>query len=556
MANKQVFGSAKRGKTPPPATTINEAGGRAYAFSEKHALAQYAATGTFNDAFYSSAEDQVETALRLCSGLDPVYIAKLAVWSRESGYMKDMPALLCAHLTTRDGGGELLRLVFPRVIDNGKMLRNFVQIMRSGRVGRKSLGTMPKKLIQGWFKNQDDVSVFRATVGNSPSLRDVIKLVHPKPLTEMRRALYGYIVGAKEVKTEELPELVKEFEAFKKARAAGQTGGALPKVPMEMIQGLPLSESDWMALAGQMSWTQTRMNLNAMAKHGVFKSQSAAKAVSERLRNPELIRKAKVFPYQLLVAYVNTQPDRDVGRYGSYYGATQPVVEELPVVISNALQDAMEIAAENVTVPDGKIVVCPDVSGSMQSPVTGTRKGSTTKATCIDIAALVASVYLRKGLDVSVLPFENNVVKLSLNPRDSIMTNSAKLAKIGGGGTNCSAPLAKLNQEKAPVDLVVFVSDNESWVDSGRHLYSHYGRATGLMSEWNQLKARNPKAKMVCIDIQANGSSQATEDKDILNIGGFSDKIFDTINQFVSGTLTNEHWVGIIEAIELREKNG
>ena len=46
------------------------------------------------------------------------------------------------------------------------------------------------------------------------------------------------------------------------------------------------------------------------------------------------------------------------------------------------------------------------------------------------------------------------------------MTNAAKLASIGGGGTNCSAPLAQLNAERAKVDLVVFVSDNESWVDA------------------------------------------------------------------------------------------
>ena len=46
---------------------------------------------------------------------------------------------------------ELLAQVFPRVIDSGKMLRNFVQILRSGAVGRKSLGTRPKKLVQRWL---------------------------------------------------------------------------------------------------------------------------------------------------------------------------------------------------------------------------------------------------------------------------------------------------------------------------------------------------------------------------------------------------------------------
>jgi 60 kDa SS-A/Ro ribonucleoprotein len=49
------------------------------------------------------------------------------------------------------------------------------------------------------------------------------------------------------------------------------------------------------------------------------------------------------------------------------------------------------------------------------------------------------------------------------------MSNAEKLASIGGGGTNCAAPLAQLNARKAIADLVVLVSDNESWVDSKRH---------------------------------------------------------------------------------------
>jgi 60 kDa SS-A/Ro ribonucleoprotein len=49
--------------------------------------------------------------------------------------------VLCAALSVKDP--QLLRTVFDRVIDDGKMLRNFVQVLRSGVVGRKSLGTVP-----------------------------------------------------------------------------------------------------------------------------------------------------------------------------------------------------------------------------------------------------------------------------------------------------------------------------------------------------------------------------------------------------------------------------
>jgi 60 kDa SS-A/Ro ribonucleoprotein len=66
--------------------------------------------------------------------------------------MKEMPALLCAILAARNP--TLLACIFGRVIDDGKMLRNFVQIIRSGVTGRKSLGSAPKRLVRSWFEQQ------------------------------------------------------------------------------------------------------------------------------------------------------------------------------------------------------------------------------------------------------------------------------------------------------------------------------------------------------------------------------------------------------------------
>merc|ERR1711969_185985 len=150
----------------------------------------------------------------------------------------------------------------------------------------------------------------------------------------------------------------------------------------------------------------------------------------------------------------------------------------------------MEVAIGNVPSLGGRVVVCPDVSGSMSSPVTGYRRGATSAVRCIDVAALVAASVLRTNPSARVLPFETRVVDVVLNGRDSVLTNAAKLAAIGGGGTDCSAPLARLNAETAEVDLVFLVSDNESWVDAGNPRYG-----TGTMREWNRLKARNPRGR-------------------------------------------------------------
>jgi 60 kDa SS-A/Ro ribonucleoprotein len=76
-------------------------------------------------------------------------------------------------------------------------------------------------------------------------------------------------------------------------------------------------------------------------------------------------------------------------------------------------------------------------------------------------------------------------------------------------------------------------------------------RGTATMVEWNRFKVRSPDARLVCIDLQPYGTTQAKEREDILNVGGFSDQVFETISEFGSGRLAGEHWVAVIESVEI-----
>ncbi len=518
MANKTLFKSLV-GKLVPAANARNEHNAPAYALTPKQALAQYAATGCLGATFYAGAGEQLAKVLELCELVEAEFVAKTAVYARERGFMKDMPALLLAVLATKDV--RLLAQVFPRVVDNGKMLRNFVQIVRSGTTGRKSLGTAPKRLVRAWLEARGAEAVFRASVGQTPSLADIVKMVHPKPRDPQREALYGYLVGRAH-NAEALPDLVREFEAFKDGARE-----VVPDVPFQMLTALDLGKAEWTAIARRAPWQMTRMNLNTFARHGVFDEPGMTALVAERLANPELVKKARVFPYQLMVAYASADA-------------------RVPAAVRDALQDAMEVAISNVPRVEGKVYVCPDVSGSMQSPVTGHRKGSTTAVRCVDVAALVSAAVVRRNPNAEVLPFEHDVVKgLNLNPRDSVMTNAQKLASVGGGGTNCSAPLRLLNERKAAGDLVLYVSDYESWVDAKA------GRGTETMREWAKFKQRNPLARMVCVDVQPYQTVQAAESDDVLNVGGFSDQVFEVVADFAAGRLGADHWVGVIEQVAL-----
>jgi 60 kDa SS-A/Ro ribonucleoprotein len=215
----------------------------------------------------------------------------------------------------------------------------------------------------------------------------------------------------------------------------------------------------------------------------------------------------------------------------------------VPLKVQAALEEALELSLQCVPTVPGRVVVCPDVSGSMSSPVTGYHKGASSAVRCIDVAALVAAAMLRTNRQTRVMPFEERVVNVDLEPMARVAYNAAALAAVGGGGTNVSAPLAKLNADKVEVDLVVIVSDNQSWVDATR------GGATATMREWDRIVRRNPEAKLVCIDIQPYGTTQAAGRPEILNVGGFSDAVFDTIASFARGQARD--WVELVNQMEV-----
>src|SRR5262245_30238314 len=206
----------------PRPDAVNEAGGRAYALSPRHALAQLAATGTFANTFYATGGDQQDALLRLAEQVDdPIFLAKLAVYARQKAFMKDMPAALLLLLSRR--APDLFRRVFPRVVDSGRVLRTLFQMLRSGRFGRRSLSYGLQRAFQRWLNEASVTALLSASVGNDPSLRDVLRLARPTPLDDARRALFGWLTGKPPegwapASRADLPQEVRDLEAYRSAQ--------------------------------------------------------------------------------------------------------------------------------------------------------------------------------------------------------------------------------------------------------------------------------------------------------------------------------------------------
>jgi len=131
--------------------------------------------------------------VRTLAGLvSETFLAKATITAAEAGQHK-VGALLLAVLTVRDV--ELLARVFPRAVRDPETLRRYVAFLRSGRFGRKSFGTRPKKLVQDWL-NACPVEVLRAEAFLfRPSLTDIVRFTHPKPVDLDHQTVFGWMVG-------------------------------------------------------------------------------------------------------------------------------------------------------------------------------------------------------------------------------------------------------------------------------------------------------------------------------------------------------------------------
>lgn len=511
--NKSLFKTTKTVDYKTDLITTNHAGGKAYELSAEQALAQYAVTCCFGGTFYASAETQLNEVKALLEKVNPLLIAKMAVYSHQEGNLKDMPVFLLSYLFSK-GETELVRKVFPKVITNAKMLCNFVQFVRSGTHGRKSFGSVGKELIQNWLTSRSAEQLFKDSVGHSnPSLTDIIKMVHPKFSKECDNVV-KYLLG-KDHNSSILPPLVQRFEGLKRGERVSPEG-----LDFRLLSNLKLDTAQWSELAKGMTWNALRMNLNNLQKHGVFNTD-ATPILAQKLSDSASVKRANAFPYQLLTTYQNTQG--------------------VPDLLKDALGKALEAATENV--PNlGRVAVAVDVSGSMSHPATGLRVGSVSVTRCVDIAALVASCVLRTATEATVVPFDTRVHNVKVNKYNSVLTN-AKVLSIKGGGTDCWCALKHLIDTNWKGDLVFMVSDNESWVS-----YNSPNAAIRFRQAWDTIKARNPKCKLVLLDVTPNRTSQMHEDKNVLHVGGFSDSVFDVVKNFVNG---NGNFLSVIESVDL-----
>lgn len=493
--NKATFSTPGRGVI---SNAVNAAGGTAHLRSNEEALAQAMVTGTANDGYYTTGEAQVEEFVRLAKAVPVEFLARAVVYGRRKGRMRDMPILGLAVLSTRDP--KLTARIFPHVVDTVKQARNLVQVVGSGKAGRKGLGTTLKRGLQKFLVDTNPEMLFRKSSGQSPTLGFVVKLAHPKPKTETQRTLFKWLMG-QPVDDTFMPHSYFALKNF----AESHEPGLCPPLSFELLAPACKSPMHWYRMAEVLSWDALRRNLNTLARQGVFDIPGATATIAAKLRDPD----ENAMPMAAFTAL-------------SY-------AEDMPKAVREALHDAAERATKNVPALAGKVLVAVDVSGSMSGSLTGYRKGATSKLRLVDAAA-VFGVSIWRRADATLVAVDTTLHLTKFEPRDTVMTVARSLAQFGGGGTNLEL-VAEYARGKG-FDVVYLVSDNESWMH--RHTIGE------------RLK---DVRKLIVHDLTPNATTQAPSmDGRVLNVGGASDAVFETIQAFVEDRAS---WLDLVNATEI-----
>lgn len=561
MASKSLFGTSSSALVDRPVDAINQAGGSAYAYGSEHALAQFLFTSCFNGAYYESGAEQLARFHELAACVTPEFLAKACIAARRDGLLKDAPAAGWAKLADMDI--KLWDRIADRVVDSGKMILTAFQMVRSGAGTRKRCFSHAKQRVMSrLLNNASDDKLLSASVGKNPSLRDVLRLVRPTPPNNARRALYGWLCGNPVEKWrpatyDDLPLEIRLLDRFRgttdpdeQVQLARQFAKTyirwdllVDAVKGEVYEGcgatrrLVRPSPVWAEIARNMGYQALRMNLNTLNRHGVFRDPRMVDEVASRLADMNEVRRSKQMPYQFFAAYLNAS-------------------EEIPYCIRKALNDAAEVACEAVPKFPGPVVIGCDVSGSMLAPITGRRDkpGQSSKMRCIDVAALISAAILRKNPDSVVVPFSDWVRPFSADPGDQILSISTRLSRFGGGGTDCHLPVAHANEKLKDRAFcgVILISDNQSWVTPSVRMFHC---VTALVHEWDKFVAnqrrlgRFPRPKLICCDLQMGGSSQAPETAETLNIGGFSDVVFEVMAAHLADD--SQRFVDMVKAVEI-----
>lgn len=494
-------------KKPAGNKTVNHEGGQAYKMDSALELYSRVCTASLQNKFYESADKAVASIRGLIAKCDPVFVAKLAVYAREKMYLRSVPLVLAVELAKVHRGDDLVKRMITRVIQRPDEITEILSYyaVANGRNGQKKLSKLSNQVKRGVADSFGKFNAYGFAKYNRAgevTLKDAVKLTHPRPKNEAEAALIKQILDG----TLETPNT---WEV--NLSEAGKSGKSKKVVWEEMI------------FEGSLGYMALLRNLRNFLKEGV--SKEAIMVVAERLADPNQVRKSKQLPFRFLSAYRSVSGGKgNRYLYGRGYGDNSEIVSPFTGILLDAIEKAVTVSIENIPMfKDETVLIASDVSGSMMNPVSP--KSSIMN---YDIGLLLGML-LKNRCSMAVTGiFGSDWLPVNL-PSGNVIANVEKMYEIEGKvgySTNGYKVIEWANKQNYGFDRICIFCDCQLYGGS-------------IQSEWSRYRQKYPDAKLYLFDLAGFGTSPLSlSGNGVSLISGWSDKVFEVMKAIEEGAKT------------------
>ena len=455
----------------------NNAGGFTFSLDDFAVLDRFLMIGSESEGYYVGAKETTNIAFALikkCAQENGVrMVDRIVEYSLAGRAPKNDPSIVALAHAAVFGNEETVKAAYealPKVCRIGTHLFLFVSILNS--LGKWNAAA--KRGVAKWYTNRSDdkltVQLLKYQQRNGWAHRDVLRLAHVKPVSEIQSNLFGYAVKGELPEGAVVTQTLIDFESMKRNPNKKDVlkiieGGDL--LTWEMVPNVLLTDKDiLMALLQNMGMTAMIRKLGALSAHGVIAPMSeGVKLVVSKLANVESIKKSRIHPLTILQAM--RQYSAGAGEKGSLtWNVNQQVV--------NALDDAFYMAFSPGENTDENYFMGLDISGSMW----GAKVNGSSNLVAAEVATVMAMAAARNQKNYFIAGFNTSLVNINIDPKmrlDAALSAVLK-TKWDGAGTNCAAPAEYAARHKIPVDKIIIITDNETYSGS-----SHPSQALKLL---------------------------------------------------------------------------
>jgi len=462
-----LFNKFKRKKA---VKTVNKAGGEAYVQSAKMRLVSLLLTSFAKKQYYRSGKETFDELAVLLSKVDAEFAAKAAVYARRTFGMRSITHVLAGELARYTSGKVWAKDFYAAIIKRPDDMLEIAAYYFNN--GGKNLPNAMKKGFAKAFDQFDGYQLAKYRGENKQvKLVDLVNIVHPIPTKRNAKALSELVKGT-----------LRNTETWEsKLTQAGKSA----KSDQEKATNKTEAWAD-LILTNKIGYFALLRNLRNIIEQAPGLIDSVCDLITRR----NSIKRSLVLPFRYLSAIDALKESGKTNRK-----------------IHKALNEALEIALDNVPVFEGKTLIALDDSGSM----TGWSQNKSQSP--IAIGSIFAAI-LYKTNDADLMTFSNSAKYNKFHYGDAVASISERLIKSAtSGGTNFHAIFEKANK---PYDRVIILSDMQAWV-------GHYSPKRAFEQYQNKFGVR---PHIYSFDLNGQGSLQFPENK-VYALAGFSDKVFD-----------------------------